>query len=112
MSDPLASRLDFLRATQNSDGGWGFFPRKQSWLEPTAYALMALHSDSSSRQNFERGWKLMRSWTMENESLDLQMFRMEGALETEYDNLQKHTRLTAAIEEKSKEPSFRTLARY
>ena len=64
MSDPLTPRLDFLRATQNPDGGWGFFPGKQSWLEPTAYALMALNADPSSRQNFERGWKLMRSWQL------------------------------------------------
>ena len=64
MTDPLTSRLDFLRSAQNSDGGWGFFPRKQSWLEPTAYALMALHSDSPSQPAFERGWKLVRSWQM------------------------------------------------
>src|SRR5579862_2837987 len=64
MSGALASRFDFLRSTQNSDGGWGFFPGKQSWLEPTAYALMALHSDSASQPIFERGWKLMRSWQM------------------------------------------------
>ncbi len=56
--------LDFLRSTQNADGGWGFFPGKQSWLEPTAYALMALHTDSSSARNFERGWNLMRSWQL------------------------------------------------
>jgi hypothetical protein len=64
MSNAIPSRLDFLRSTQNSDGGWGFFPGKQSWLEPTAYALMALHSDSASQANFERGWKLMRSWQL------------------------------------------------
>src|SRR5712692_3060459 len=64
MSEPLAPRLDFLRTTQNPDGGWGFFPGKQSWLEPTAYALMALHGDTASSQYFERGWKLMRSWQL------------------------------------------------
>jgi hypothetical protein len=64
MSDTVSSRLDFLRSTQNSDGGWGFFPGKQSWLEPTAYSLLAIHSDSASRVNFERGWKLMRSWQL------------------------------------------------
>jgi len=64
MSDPLSPRFDFLRSTQNADGGWGFFPGKQSWLEPTAYALIALHSDPASRQNFERGWRLMRSWQL------------------------------------------------
>ena len=38
----LQSRLEFLRKTQNTDGGWGYFPGKQSWLEPTAYAMLAL----------------------------------------------------------------------
>src|SRR4051812_44511574 len=64
MSDSLTSRLEFLRATQNADGGWGYFPGKQSWLEPTAYALIALHKDDASRENFERGWKLMRAWQL------------------------------------------------
>src|SRR5258706_15334321 len=64
MSDPLSSRLDFLRSSQNPDGGWGFFPGKQSWLEPTAYELMALHGDTASSRNFESGWKLMRSWQL------------------------------------------------
>ena len=39
----LQSRLDFLRNTQNPDGGWGYFPGKHSWLEPTTYATLALH---------------------------------------------------------------------
>src|SRR5262249_33620845 len=64
MSDSLTTRLDFLRTTQNPDGGWGFFPGRQSWLEPTAYALMALHRDAESAPLFEKGWKLMRSWQL------------------------------------------------
>jgi len=60
----LSTRREFLRSTQNADGGWGFFPGKQSWLEPTAYALMALHADGASLQSFERGWNLMRSWQL------------------------------------------------
>ena len=35
-------RLDALRKAQNPDGGWGYFAGKESWLEPTAYAAMAL----------------------------------------------------------------------
>ena len=61
---PLDSRFDWLRATQNPEGGWGFFPGKQSWLEPTVYALMALQGDPSSREHLERGWKLVRSWQL------------------------------------------------
>ena len=64
MADVNQSRLDFLRATQNADGGWGFFPRKQSWLEPTAYALLALHGESAAKPAAERAWNLIRSWQL------------------------------------------------
>jgi hypothetical protein len=65
MSDLPAAQLEFLRAAQNPDGGWGFFSgKRQSWLEPTAYALIALHADPSSARHFERGWNLMRSWQL------------------------------------------------
>lgn len=55
-----------MRANQNPDGGWGYFPKRQSWLEPTCYALIALHADATSpdpahREKWQRGWKLMRS---------------------------------------------------
>jgi hypothetical protein len=52
-----------LAAAQNADGGWGYFPGKQSWLEPTVYALLAL-SDQSGEPAFARGWRLIRSWEL------------------------------------------------
>jgi len=60
----LESRLGFLRATQNTDGGWGYFPGKQSWFEPTTYAVLALHGAPDSDGACERAWKLVRSWQM------------------------------------------------
>ncbi len=54
----LESRLDFLVRTQNPDGGWGYFPGKSSWLEPTAYAMLALNG----RPEADRAWKLVRQW--------------------------------------------------
>lgn len=38
----LDLRLDLLIRTQNPDGGWGYFMGKESWTEPTAYAIIAL----------------------------------------------------------------------
>ncbi len=55
-------RVDFLRSAQNPDGGWGFFPGKQSWLEPTAYALLALQGVPGFEACVERGWSLLRAW--------------------------------------------------
>ena len=58
----LGARLEFLRRTQNADGGWGYFPAKGSWFEPTAYALLALHGDAQSAAAVRRGWELVRRW--------------------------------------------------
>ncbi|MBZ5594115.1 MAG: terpene cyclase/mutase family protein [Acidobacteriia bacterium] len=60
MEPCVESRLAKLEASQNPDGGWGYFPGRPSWLEPTAYALLAL----SERRGpaYERGWRLLRSW--------------------------------------------------
>jgi hypothetical protein len=58
LGSTLKQRLDFLRKTQNADGGWGYFPGKESWLEPTAYAALALHGDPAA----ERAWQLLSSW--------------------------------------------------
>jgi hypothetical protein len=60
----MQAQLDFLRAAQNPDGGWGFFPGKQSWLEPTAYALLGLAGAPEFEQAFDRGWRLMTSWQL------------------------------------------------
>jgi hypothetical protein len=54
----LGVRLSALRQAQNPDGGWGYFPGKSSWLEPTAYAALALHGDPAG----DRAWTLLRSW--------------------------------------------------
>ena len=54
----LRARLDTLRGSQNSDGGWGYFPGKSSWIEPTAYAALALHGEPAA----DRAWKLLASW--------------------------------------------------
>ena len=58
----LDNRLKFLRSNQNSDGGWGYFPGKHSWLEPTAYAMLALQGVPGSEAELDRAWKLVRSW--------------------------------------------------
>jgi hypothetical protein len=54
----LGVRLDALRRAQNPDGGWGYFPGKGSWLEPTAYAAVALLGEAAA----DRAWALLSSW--------------------------------------------------
>jgi len=59
----LESRLEFLRASQNPDGGWSYFSGKGSWLEPTTYAMLALHGKGSDAA-LDRAWKLVGSWQL------------------------------------------------
>jgi hypothetical protein len=54
----LEARLQMLRRVQNPDGGWGYFPGKQSWLEPTVWAALALNGDPAA----DRAWTLLQSW--------------------------------------------------
>ena len=58
----LAARLDHLRATQNPDGGWGYFPGKQTWLEPTAYAILALKGSPADAPAVEKAYRCLMSW--------------------------------------------------
>jgi hypothetical protein len=60
----LARRREFLLKAQNPDGGWGYFPGKASWLEPTAYAMLALHGDETSSETLKRAWRLLESWQL------------------------------------------------
>ena len=54
----LDARLQMLRRVQNPDGGWGYFPGKQSWLEPTVWAALALHGDPAA----DRAWTMLETW--------------------------------------------------
>jgi hypothetical protein len=42
------ARLQALRQNQNADGGWGYFPGRESRVEPTCYALRALPQSDST----------------------------------------------------------------
>src|SRR5580693_5603558 len=72
----LESRLEFLRKNQNPDGGWGYFPGKRSWLEPTTYATLALHGTAGAEDGLDRSWKLVQSWQTSEGS-----FRPSGQVE-------------------------------
>jgi hypothetical protein len=61
-SAALANRLAFLLRAQNSDGGWGYFPGRRSWLEPTAWAMLALTGRKESGRAVESAWELIRLW--------------------------------------------------
>lgn len=47
----------YLQSVQNADGGWGYYPGKGSWLEPTCWVALALGPCESS----ERALRFVRS---------------------------------------------------
>jgi hypothetical protein len=55
---------ELLRGAQNPDGGWGYRKGKESWLEPTVYALQVLHTDPASTACCERAWQLLNKWSL------------------------------------------------
>src|SRR5581483_6101994 len=64
----VENRRAFLLRTQNVDGGWGYFPGKSSWLEPTAYAMLAMHGAAENADALGRAWRLVQSWQLPNGS--------------------------------------------
>ncbi|HLK47296.1 MAG TPA: prenyltransferase/squalene oxidase repeat-containing protein [Bryobacteraceae bacterium] len=64
MAQCAESGLALLRAAQNPDGGWGYFPGNASWLEPTAYALLALSEEAEARRGIDRGMRLLDRWVL------------------------------------------------
>lgn len=49
------SALNFLQASQNPDGGWGYGPRQASVTEATAAAMLALREEPAAADSLARG---------------------------------------------------------
>jgi len=50
-----------LLSSRNADGGWGYYPRKASRLEPTAWALLALNESPGLLKT----WRVQGSWRVD-----------------------------------------------
>jgi hypothetical protein len=60
ISSALARAIDFLKARQNPDGGWGYGPGRASLVEPTAFAAVALHTQGQGPEAL-RGLDYLKS---------------------------------------------------
>ncbi|MEZ5351033.1 MAG: prenyltransferase/squalene oxidase repeat-containing protein [Bryobacteraceae bacterium] len=56
----LQRGLERLLRSQNADGGWGYYAGSGSWMEPSAWAWIALQGVGEDRVA-ERAWDWMRS---------------------------------------------------
>jgi squalene cyclase len=54
----MSRALEFLRAAQSDDGGWGYKPGGMTYVEPTAAAILALTTDVPSAPQVQRA----RAW--------------------------------------------------
>lgn len=50
----MSRALDFLLASQNADGGWGYKPQGMSFVEPTAAVIRVLSLDVQSQSQVQR----------------------------------------------------------
>ena len=57
----MSRALDFLRASQNADGGWGYKLGGMSFVEPTAAALLALTIDAQAASHVQRARAFLKS---------------------------------------------------
>lgn len=55
-------RRRWLASIQNQDGGWGYSRGNSSWLEPTAWAALALLNSEAYAERCRRALSLIRSW--------------------------------------------------
>lgn len=62
----MASGTEILLKSQNPDGGWPYRPGGSSWVEPTAYALLALGDDPQAAAAARRA----RAWLAKLERPD------------------------------------------
>jgi hypothetical protein len=60
MSSRLARAIDFLKARQHSDGGWGYGLGRMSFVEPTGLAAIALDAGGATAEA-GRGLAFLRS---------------------------------------------------
>lgn len=57
----MSRALEFLHASQNADGGWGYKPGGMSFVEPTSAVLLALLQDAPSISQVQRARGLLRT---------------------------------------------------
>lgn len=54
LQQSLQHALEFLAVSQEADGGWGYGSGKQSYTEPTCYALLALAQSNQARESAQQ----------------------------------------------------------
>lgn len=57
----MSRALEFLRVSQNADGGWGYKPGGMSFVEPTAAVIGALSQDAQNTDAVQRARTLLRT---------------------------------------------------
>ncbi len=60
MADSVLRAVEFIKTSQNRDGGWGYKPGGMSFVEPTAAVLLALEKDSGAAEQVARGREYLR----------------------------------------------------
>ncbi len=78
LSYSLPRALDFIKASQNPDGGWGYRPGAESLVEPTALSLLAL-SSPGDKTAVGRGLDLLKACQKDSGAVGIHPRDPEGS---------------------------------
>jgi hypothetical protein len=78
MTPSVPRALDFIKASQNPDGGWGYRPGGESLVEPTAFSLLALSSRGDKAAG-GRGLDFLKTCVKDSGAVGIQPRDPEGS---------------------------------
>lgn len=77
LNHSLSRAIDFIKANQNPDGGWGYYPQRESLTEPTAFCLLSLYSSGENR-HVSSGLSFLKSCQSDSGAVGIDKCDQEG----------------------------------
>ena len=76
-ASPLENAITFIEENQNEDGGWGYWPGRESYIEPTGLCLIALKC-CGSKNEFTNGLEYLKKCQLDSGGVGINEEDKEG----------------------------------
>ncbi len=76
-ASPLEKAITFIEENQNEDGGWGYWPGRESYTEPTGLCLLALKS-AGSNNGIKKGLEYLKRCQLDSGGVGINEEDKEG----------------------------------